>query len=162
MKEVKREDITNAKKMRINIPVKTTREKFYNEMMILLRPLFEGYLGLKKGGKEKLYDSELKVISYLLYYYDEYKDIEKGDKRWKVIFDLEMRARMRSKCNMSVAVFDNCIYRLKQKGVIEVFKDEKGIKHSRLKSFFNIGPVEDDVEILFHFMIEKKKQKDEY
>jgi len=41
--------------------------------------------------------------------------------------------------------------------VIEVFKDEKGIKHSRLKSFFNIGPVEDDVEILFHFMIEKKK-----
>ena len=73
--------------MRINIPVKTTREKFYNEMMILLRPLFEGYLGLKKGGKEKLYDSELKVTSYLLYYYDEYKDIEKGDKRWKVIFD---------------------------------------------------------------------------
>ena len=37
--------------MRINIPVKTTREKFYNEMMILLRPLFEGYLGLKKGGR---------------------------------------------------------------------------------------------------------------
>lgn len=139
--------------MNINIPITTTREHFFNEYYLLMRPFYERYLSKKNDKKIVLYNNELKLLGWVMYYFHSFLDIEDIDQRWKMVFDIEIRARIRSRCNMSVSIFDNYIYKLKEKGVFEVWTDINSVRHKKLDAMFIIKDIENDMGVHFNFVL---------
>lgn len=141
--------------MLIPIPVNTSRENFFKEFMYLMKPFYEGWLSKQQDKDIKIsMPGELRVIAYMMYFNDKFKDIEESE-RWIIINDYETNMRIRNKVGMKTAVYHNAIHSLKEKGVFDI-KEVEGKKIKCLKKFFHIYP-DNDVTVNFTFKINENK-----
>jgi len=65
-----------------NVEIVTTKEKFFQEYLILKKPVIDALLSSLHKKKSTLNDIPLRVLAQLLYYndqYQEYPDMEKWD-----------------------------------------------------------------------------------
>lgn len=139
----------------MNIPVTTNRENFFQEFMYLMKPFYETYLSRAKGQPVKISaPGELRIVAYLMYYNDVFKDIE-PEQRWIILNDYETNMKIRSKIGMKTAVYHNAIHSLKEKGVFEI-KEHEGKKLKILKNFFHVYP-DREVAVNFLFKINENK-----
>jgi hypothetical protein len=139
----------------MNIPVTTNRENFFKEFMYLMKPFYETYLSKDKDEPVKISaPGELRIIAYMMYYNDAFKDMEE-EQRWIILNDYETNMKIRSKVGMKTAVYHNAIHSLKEKGVFEI-KEHEGKKLKILKEFFRIYP---DKEVAVNFLFKLNENK---
>lgn len=89
----------------MQIPVKTTKNKFFRQYVELMNPV----LRLRKR--------DLDVLSELLYYNDKLKDIKSKD-RWNLIFNYDNKVEISSKLKMSKETFATHLTELRRKNII--------------------------------------------
>lgn len=89
----------------MQIPVKTTRNKFFREYVELMNPV----LRLRKR--------DLDVLSELLYYNDKLKDLSPKN-RWTLIFNYENKVEISNKLKMSKETFATHLTELRKKNII--------------------------------------------
>jgi len=75
------------------IEIKTSKEKFFLEYLILKKPVIDAVLSKINGKKTTLSDVPRTVLAQLLYYNDMYKDMEDEDK-WALIFSKETKDKI--------------------------------------------------------------------
>lgn len=68
-----------------SIPINTTKEKFFNEYLILKKPIIDALLTRINGERTTLSDIPRNVFAQLLYFNDYYKDYPEQEK-WKMVF----------------------------------------------------------------------------
>lgn len=77
-----------------NIEIKTSKEKFFQEYLILKKPIIDAILSKINGGKKTtLSDIPRKVFAQLLYYNDHYKN-ENEEKKWNIVFSKEIKDKI--------------------------------------------------------------------
>lgn len=67
------------------IEIRTSKEKFFQEYLILKRPVIDSILSKINKKPTILTDIPLKVLAQLLYYNDQYKDMPETE-RWNTVF----------------------------------------------------------------------------
>jgi len=87
------------------IPISTTSEKFYKQVVVLLNPI------LRLRGKEQ------DVLAQLMYYNNKYKDLDNSI-RWKVIMEYDTKTEIQKKLGISAASMYNNLSALRKKGII--------------------------------------------
>jgi len=73
-----------------SIEIKTSKEKFFLEYLILKKPIIDAILTRINGEKTTLSEVPMKVLAQLLYYNDMYKDLSEED-RLKKVFSKETK-----------------------------------------------------------------------
>jgi len=92
----------------MNINIKTDKEKFFLQYLNVIKPL----LG------SKLANQEIEVLSQLLYYNNEYKDLD-VKARGIVIFDYDTRVKIMEKLDISYNTLGNNLLKLRKKGFVK-------------------------------------------
>ena len=99
--------------MLINIDVKA--DNFYRYYVELINPII------------KLRKRELDVLAKLMYYNNEYKDLEESI-RFKIVFDYDTKVKIAKELNISLDVLNNNFSELRNKKVILGNKLAKGFQ----------------------------------
>lgn len=98
----------------MKVPIKTTNEKFYRQLLELLKPF---------PPINACTPNELDVLGHLLYYNDFYIDISLP-MRDKIIFDYDTMIAICNKLNMNEYVYRNILTQLRKKSIV----DKKSLK----------------------------------
>ena len=96
------------------IPINTNKNKFFLEYLRLYRPVIESILTKMCEEDIVLRNKELLVMASILFYYDKYGTLNDNDK-YKLIFNYETRAEMRTDIGISEAYFNNSLTDLRRK-----------------------------------------------
>ena len=75
------------------IEIKTSKEKFFLEYLILKKPVIDSILSKLNGKKTTLSDIPRTVLAQLLYYNDMYKDLSEQEK-WAMVFNKETKDKI--------------------------------------------------------------------
>jgi hypothetical protein len=81
--------------------IDTTSEKFFDEYLMIKKPLLEYILSKLNNKPITLNPKLLHVFSLLLHYNNQYRNMENGDK-WKIIFDNGTRKTIADKLNINL------------------------------------------------------------
>ena len=109
--------------------------------------LFKGWLNVinctlsKKGS---LTESELEILTYLLYYNDKYKSITEDETRFELLFSPSVKRKMKEEFNVDSQKLETYLNKLRKKGVIA--------SNNTINPKFIIYP-EDTVFISFTFQL---------
>ena len=83
-----------------SIEIKTTKEKFFLEYLILKKPVIDSILTKINGGKKTtLSDAPRRVLAQLLYYNDTFKDLTEEEK-WGEVFSKVIKDQICEKLDM--------------------------------------------------------------
>jgi hypothetical protein len=122
---------TNVKSLNVNVHLKT---------------MFNLWLGITHTF-HKLTKQQISVLALLLYYHHELsKDITNNKILWKMVFDYEIKEKIKKELELGDAGFQNVLTRLRKKGIINnnqivstyIPKLEKNSKSFRVIFNFNI------------------------
>ena len=80
---------------------------FFKQYLQLINPLFN------------LSEREMSIVALIMYYSHVYRKIEDLDNRMTVVFSTSCRADIREELDLSKMYFNNLIFRLRRKGVLE-------------------------------------------
>jgi len=81
------------------IEIKTSKEKFFQEYLILKKPVIDAMLSKIHNKKTVLTDIPLRVLAQLLYYNDQYRDIQEPGK-WETVFSKKTKDAICDNLNM--------------------------------------------------------------
>lgn len=98
----------NQDLLETTIPIKKELD-FYQVFILLINWSF---------GKNKLTDSEIEILSYLMYYNNMYKDIKNYKIRWKLILSSSIKNEIKENFKINSQKFENYINKLKKKKII--------------------------------------------
>lgn len=76
-----------------SIEIKTSKEKFFMEYLILKKPVIDSILSKLNGKKTTLSEMPLKVFAQFLYYNDQLKDLPE-DEKWETLFSKEYKDKI--------------------------------------------------------------------
>lgn len=76
-----------------SIEIKTSKEKFFMEYLILKKPVIDAMLSKINGQKTSLSDKPLRVLAQFLYYNDKLKDTP-DETRWDILFSKEYKDKI--------------------------------------------------------------------
>ena len=89
----------------ITIKSKDAKE-FFKQYLELINPFF------------KLSNREVSIIALIMYYSHIYRNIEDIEHRMTVVFSTSCRASIREELDLSKEYFNNLIFRLRKKGIL--------------------------------------------
>ena len=102
-----------------SIEIKTSKEKFFLEYLILKKPVIDSILKKLSGNKKAtLSDKPMRVLSQLLYYNDKYKHIPDSD-RHQYLFSREVKEMICENLDMKEHHLNIYISQLRGLGVLE-------------------------------------------
>jgi len=73
-----------------SIEIRTTKEKFFHEYLMLKKPIIDAILTKLSGHKKTLSEIPRTVLAQLLYYNDAFKDYPEEEK-WRMVFNQETK-----------------------------------------------------------------------
>lgn len=83
------------------IPIKTTKDKFFLQYLVLKRPVIDIILTKINGRKTMLHDNQMYVLAELLWLYDKYLQDDGSDSsRWEKVFNRESKMHIMKKLKM--------------------------------------------------------------
>lgn len=82
-----------------SIEIKTSKEKFFMEYLILKKPVIDAILSKINNQKTSLSEKPLKVLAQFLYYNDKLKDLPDED-RWNLLFSKEYKDKISESLSM--------------------------------------------------------------
>jgi|AntRauTorckE6833_2_1112554.scaffolds.fasta_scaffold06744_7 hypothetical protein len=82
-----------------SIEIKTSKEKFFMEYLILKKPVIDAILSKINGQKTSLSEKPLKVFAQFLYYNDQLKNLPDDD-RWSLLFSKEYKDKISESLSM--------------------------------------------------------------
>ena len=88
------------------IPIDVKADNFYRYYVELINPII------------KLRKRELDVLAKLMYYNNEYKDLEESI-RFKIVFDYDTKLKIREELNIKDYALQNLMTSLRKKGAIK-------------------------------------------
>lgn len=125
------------------INIKTTRERFFQEYLILKKPVIDAALTkLNQGQKTTLSDIPRSVLAQLLYYNDSFRNLDE-DSRWKKVFSKEIKALICENLDMKEHYLNVYISKL---------RDLKIVDGKKIRKYFVIY-AEEEQSISFNFKI---------
>jgi len=95
-----------ARKIKEEIPIPTTKEKFFLEYLMLMKPVLDSILRKINNGQminnkaPQLNDMPMKVLAQLLYYNDMYQDMADGE-RFRKVFDYDTKQKIMENLSIS-------------------------------------------------------------
>jgi len=113
--------------------------------------LFKGWLNVINctlSKKDSLTESELEILTYLLYYNDKYKSIKEDETRFELLFSTSVKKKMKEEFNVDSQKLETYLNKLRKKGIIT--------SNNTINPIFIIYP-EDTVFISFTFQLQDKK-----
>ena len=122
------------------IEIVTTKDRFFNEYLILKKPIIDSVLTKINRKKTSLSENPLKVLAQLLYYNDMYK-AEEEDKKWSIVFSRETKTAIQDTLRMKEHHLNNYISQLRNMKVLD---------GKKIRNLF-IVYVNDDRELNFKF-----------
>lgn len=81
------------------IEIITTKEKFFNEYLILKKPVIDSILTKLNRKKTTLSDMPLRVLAQLLFYNDSFSEMPEETK-WNMVFSKDIKDKMCQTLNM--------------------------------------------------------------
>lgn len=128
------------KEMEKTIPINTNKRKFFRQYVEILQPLF------------KIRAREADVLAALLYESYLRRDIGDIRDRFKLVYDYDIKMKIREELKMSSSVFCNCMVRLRKKGILG--------KDDIIRPGFLINPIEEEtIDIKFSFKFIKDAEE---
>jgi len=101
------------------IQINTTRKKFFQEYLILKKPVIDSALTkLNQGKKTTLSDLPRSVLAQLLYYNDSFKDLDEAS-RWKKLFSKETKDLICDNLQMQEHLLNIYISKLRELKILE-------------------------------------------
>jgi hypothetical protein len=82
--------------------------------------LFQGWLGAMNWtlGKDSLTESELKILSYFLYYNDKYKSITEEETRYELLFSNSIKKKIKEEFKVDSQKLETYLNKLRKKKAI--------------------------------------------
>jgi hypothetical protein len=125
-----------------NINIITTKERFFLEYLILKKPAIDSMLKQLTGNrKATLSDKPMRVLSQLLYFNDQYKEIPEKDRSLQ-LFSREVKEMICDNLNMKEHHLNIYMSQLRHLGILE---------GKKIKSIFVI--LADDRSLTFTFKL---------
>jgi hypothetical protein len=102
-----------------NINITTTKERFFLEYLILKKPAIDSMLRQITGDKKAtLSDMPMRVLSQILYFNDQYRDLPDKD-RFKYIFSKTVKELICNNLNMREHHLNIYISQLRHLGILD-------------------------------------------
>lgn len=95
-----------------NIPIVTSKERFFLEYLTLKKPIIEAVLTKINRKKTSISEMPMRVLSQLLYYNDQFKDMD-PEKKWESVFSRETRLEIMQKLGLKEHLLNTYITQLR-------------------------------------------------